>query len=137
MSTFKHLSHLCSKKSQVILSTYWKKECSQNAKKLLASVLFSQGILLCNCLPERPVFYLLVFDALRATSTVLLQPVIKSNTMLAMQHIILLQVHKDFFQRETSLVDVSARVSSDSDFLHWNRVVLAINYNPLNIATIF
>lgn len=57
--------------------------------------------------------------------------------MLAMQHISLLQVHKDFFQRETSLVDVSARVSSDSDILHWNRVVLAINYNPLNIATIF
>lgn len=73
------------------------KECSQNAKKLLASVLLSQGILLCNCLPERPVFYLLVFDALRAKSTDLLQPGIKSNTTLAIQHIILLQSHKDFF----------------------------------------
>lgn len=46
------------------------KECGQNAKKLLASMLLRQGILLCNCLPERPVFYLPVFDALRATAQI-------------------------------------------------------------------
>lgn len=46
------------------------KECGQNAKKLLASMLLRQGILLCNCLPERPVFYLPVCDALRAAAQI-------------------------------------------------------------------
>lgn len=37
------------------------KECTQNAKKTLAPVLWSQGILLCNCLPERPILCLCVW----------------------------------------------------------------------------
>ena len=112
------------------------KECSQNAKKLLALLLLRQGILLRNCLPERPVFHLLASNAPRATAQICYNqsratPCWQCNILFSFSHI------RVFFQSEMSLVDVSARVGSNSDFLHRNRAVLAGNCKPFNIARIF
>ena len=136
MSTFKHLSHFCSKKSKVILSTYWKRNAVRMPTNFWLQCSWAKEFCYVTVCPRGPfsIFLHLTHWELQHRSV---------TTSHQEQHhagdatIILLQSHKDFFQREMSLVDVSVRVSSDSDFLHWNRTARAVNCNPLNIARIF